>query len=100
MVCFFLLAHLYASLIQLGDAGQLLSVVDVRVLVLSKGHLQLLQLLVAEGGAVTPPGWRVVGPAVPAQAHRHGGLAQWRFPHRLSNLCFQEGKGFNVAQNK
>lgn len=68
--------HLYAGLVQLGDAGQLLPVVDVRVLVLPKGQLQLLQLLVAEGGAVASPGRGGVRPAPPAEADGCGGLTR------------------------
>lgn len=83
-------SHLYASLIELGDTGQLLSVVDVRILVLSEGHFQLFQLLVAEGGALSSPGWGGVGPAPPAKADTQGGLTQRPLPHRLSYICFQE----------
>lgn len=78
---------LYAGLVELGDASQLLSVVDVGILVLSKGRLQLLQLLVAEGGAVASPGRRRVGPAPPAEARAHGGLAG--LPRRPRYICFQ-----------
>lgn len=85
-------SHLYASLVELGDSGQLLSVVDVRILILSKSHLQLFQLLVAEGGAVSPPGWGGVSSALPAQADSHGGLTQWPLPRRLTYICFQQGE--------
>lgn len=85
-------SNLYASLVELGDSGQLLSVVDVRILVLSKSHLQLFQLLVAEGGAMAPPGWGGVSSALPAQADSHGGLTQWPLPHRLTYICFQQGE--------
>lgn len=71
-----LLSHLYAGLVELGDAGQLLSVVDVRVLVLSKGHFQLFQLLVAEGRAVTSPSTGRIGPVPSAETSGHGGLTQ------------------------
>lgn len=83
-------SHLYASLVELGNTSQLLSVVDVRILVLSKGHLQMFQLLVAEGGAVSSPGRGGVGPAPPAQADPHGGLTQRALPQRLSYICSQE----------
>lgn len=93
------LSHLYASLIELGDAGQLLSVVDVRVLVLSKGHFQLFQLLVAEGGAVASPGRGRIGPA-PPETSSHGGLTQWALPHWLTYICFQdEEKKIEVLYN-
>ncbi|KAG7229864.1 hypothetical protein INR49_012388 [Caranx melampygus] len=62
---------------QFGDAGQLLSVVDVRILVLSKGYFQLFQLLVAESGAMASPGRGGVGTAPPAETtSSHGGLTQ------------------------
>ncbi len=70
------MSHLYASLIELGDAGQLLSAVDVRILVLSKGHFQLFQLLVAKGGAVASPGWGWEGCAPPTETYSHGGFTQ------------------------
>ena len=54
-------AHLDSGLVELGHAGQLLTAVDVRVVRLGKGVLQLPQLLLSEGGAVAPPGGRGAG---------------------------------------
>lgn len=82
---------MYASLVELGESCQLLSVVDVGVLVVGEGQLQLLQLLVAEGGAVASPGGGGEGPARPAQADGGGGLTQRPLPLRLPDICFQEG---------
>lgn len=89
------LPHLYPGLVQLGDPGQLLPVVDVRVLVLSEGDLQLLQLFVGEGGAVAPPGRGGVGPPLPAHADRHrGGLAGGALPRRLPYVCVEREDAF------
>lgn len=82
-------SHLYASLIEFSDSSQLLSVVDVRILILSKRHFQLLQLFVAEGGAVTSSGWGGVCSAPSIESYSHRGLAQCPLPHRLSYICFQ-----------
>lgn len=70
----FRLSHLYPGLIELGDSGQLFSVVDVWILVLCECDFQLFQLLVAEGGAVASPGRRRVNSAPLAQPDHHGGL--------------------------
>lgn len=56
-----------------------------------EGQLQLLQLLVAEGGAVASPGGGGEGPALPSQADGSGGLSQRALPLRLPDICFQEG---------
>lgn len=100
-----MLSHLYASLIEFGDAGQLLSVVDVGVLVLPKGHFQLFQLLVAEGRAVTSPSRGWIGPVPPAETSGHGGLTQWPLPPWLAYICFQDEDrkkswGFSVIAKK
>ena len=73
MTCLYIicpLAHLNAGLVELGEAGQLLPAVDVGVVVLSERHLQLLQLLVAEAGAVAAPcrGQEVAPPAPKSHA--------------------------------
>lgn len=81
---------MYASLVELGEPHQLLSVVDVGILVVCEGQLQLLQLLVAEGGAVAPPGGGGERPALPAQADGSGGLTQRPLPLGLPDICFQE----------
>lgn len=57
---------------------------------MTKGYLQLLQLLVAEGGAVASPGWGGVNSAPPTEANGHGGLTQRPLPHRVADICFQE----------
>ena len=44
--------YLYAGLVELGDARELLAAVDVGVVRLSECGLQLLELLLREGGAV------------------------------------------------
>lgn len=85
-----MLSHLYASLIEFGDAGQLLPVVDVRILVLPKGHFQLFQLLVAEGCAVASPSRGRIGPVAPAETSSHRGLTQRPLPSRLAYICFQD----------
>lgn len=84
--------HLYAGLVQLGESCQFLPVVDVRVLVVSKGQFQLLQLLVAEGGAVASSGGRGERPARSALADSYGGLTQRHLPLSLPDICFQEGR--------
>ncbi len=43
---------LYPGLVELGGPGQLLPAVDVGVVALGEGGLQLLQLLLGEGGPV------------------------------------------------
>ncbi len=43
---------LYSGLVELGGPGQLLPAVDVGVVALREGGLQLLQLLLGEGGPV------------------------------------------------
>ena len=45
---------LYPGLVELGGPGQLLPAVDVRVVTLGEGGLQLLQLLLGERGSVSP----------------------------------------------
>lgn len=57
---------------------------------MTEGYFQLLQLLVAEGGAVASPGRGGVNSAPPPEANRHGGLAQRPLPRRLADICFQE----------
>lgn len=83
-------SHLYPRLIQLGDPGQFFSAVDVRILVLPKGHLQLFQLFVGEGGAVASPGGGGVGPLLPARAGHRRGLTQGALPQRFPYVCFQQ----------
>lgn len=90
--------HLYPRLVQLGDPGQLFSVVDVRILVLPKGDLQLFQLFVGEGGAVASPGGGGVGPFLPARADRWGGLTQGPLPRRFPYVCFQQGEKSGEAE--
>lgn len=83
-------SHLYPRLIQLGEPGQFFPVVDVWVLVLSKGHLQLFQLFVGEGGAVASPGGGGVRPFLPARAGHRRGLTWGPLPQRVSYVCFQQ----------
>lgn len=83
-------SHLYPRLIQLGDPGQFFPVVDVWILVLSKGHLQLLQLFVGEGGAVASPGGGGVRPLLPGRGRHHRGLTQGALPQRFPYVCFQQ----------
>lgn len=52
-----MLGYLYASLIKFGDPSKLLSVVDIRIVVLSESQLQVLQLFIAEGSSVSAAGW-------------------------------------------
>lgn len=47
---------LYPGLVQLGDPGQLLAAVDVRVVGLGEGVLKLAELFLGEGRAVTSAG--------------------------------------------
>jgi len=49
------LADLYASLVEFGDASQLLAHVDVRVVALGERRLELLQLLLRERRPMTAP---------------------------------------------
>lgn len=77
---------------QVGAAGQLLPAVDVGVLVESEGGLQLLQLFVAEGGAVAAAGGGQVGPAPPGRPILEGGPVQGPPPGTPSHICFQEQK--------
>lgn len=86
------LSHLYPRLVQLGDPGQFFPVVDVWILVLPKGHLQLLQLFVGEGGAVASPGGGGVRPLRPAVGGHRGGLAQGALPQGVPHVCFEEGE--------
>lgn len=53
-------SNLDAGLIKFSLLSQLLSAVDVRVVVVSEGQLQLLQLFMAEGGSMSPARWRRV----------------------------------------
>jgi hypothetical protein len=56
---------LYSGLVELGGPGQLLPAVDVRVVALREGGLQLLQLLLGEGGPVPSSA------AIKGQCHEH-----------------------------
>jgi hypothetical protein len=47
-------SHLYPGLVELGGPGELLPAVDVWVVGLGEGGLQLLQLLLGKGGPVAP----------------------------------------------
>lgn len=49
-------SHLYSCLVQLGQSGQFLPAVDIRIMALGEGRLQFLQLLLSECSPVAAPG--------------------------------------------
>jgi len=51
-------SYLNPGLVQLGHARQFFTHVNIRVVALAEGRLQLLQLLLGERGSVPTPGWR------------------------------------------
>ena len=51
-------SYLYPRLVQLRHSRQFLATVDVGIVALREGRLQLVKLLLREGRAVAPPGGR------------------------------------------
>jgi len=45
--------YLYSRLVEFGDSGELVAHVDVGVVALGEGRLELLQLLLCESGSVS-----------------------------------------------
>lgn len=76
--------YLYAGLVELGDARELLATVDVRVVALGERRFQLRQLLLGERRPVAPPCGRrtrarvVLGTAATATSGRQRGARTTR----------------------